>query len=110
MLRPQMNRAVRPPSNSVEGGTYPLKKEGALNLVLNNISMPPDLKPMVGAEFEGIFLISFSRGPPDDFSGGYAVVAATGQRIGWGLLSPEEEAAKKSAPKPVLRSSGGGRP
>ena len=65
---------------------------------------------MAGAELEEMFLISFSRGPPDDFSHGYAVVAATGQMIGWGLLSPEEEAAKKNAPKPVPRASGGGRP
>jgi hypothetical protein len=107
-----MDGVVRLENTTAKEGNYPLKRESVINYMLLNVSMPPDHEPMAGAEIEGIFLISFSRGPPDDFSVGGAVIATTGQIIRWSL--PDEDAKARAPGRGIGNlpgvSRGGGGP
>jgi hypothetical protein len=117
-VRPEIDGVVDTGASSPAGRrvppTYPLSKNSAVTHFTLNSNMTQETGPMAAIEVDDIFVISTSRGPPDDFSKGVAVVAATGQIIGWGLPSPEQEEAIKNAPvrdpwdTRGARSGGGG--
>ncbi len=84
--------------------TYPLDKIAAVAHIYLNTNLIADEGPIAGVEIDGIFLLSSSRGPPDDFSSGFAVVAATGGVIIWNFS--DEEAQKNAPLRPVNRGGG----
>jgi hypothetical protein len=93
---------------------FPINKNDVWRYLDQNVSMMPGSGPIAGVEINGIFLLSNSDGPREDFTRGTAVVAATGQMIDWHLLTPEQEEAIKNAPvrdpwdTRGARSGGGG--
>jgi hypothetical protein len=86
--------------------TFPIGKGDVLRYIDENVSNSPGSVPIAGVEINGVFILSNSDGPRDDFSSGLAVVAATGQIIQWDI--PDEDARK--SPPPVTRESFSTRP